>query len=134
MIATTLHDDVLEIRLDNPPLNVMSRDLRISLLHKLADAQVDDEVKAIVLIGVGKAFSAGADITEFDDPDTSPALPEVVDAIEASTKPVVAAVQGLALGGGVEIALGCHYRLAAPQAKLGLPEVTLGLLPGARGT
>lgn len=134
MITTTLHDDVLEIQLDNPPLNVMSRDLRIRLLHKLAEAQLDDAVKAIVLASTGRAFSAGADITEFDDLDATPALPEVVDAIEASTKPVVAAIQGLALGGGVEVALGCHYRLAAPHAKLGLPEVTLGLLPGAGGT
>ncbi len=134
MITTTLHDDVLEIRMDNPPLNVMSRDLRIKLLRTLADAQADDAVKAIVLASAGRAFSAGADITEFDDPDMAPALPEVVDAIEASSKPVVVAVHGLALGGGVEIALACHYRLAVPQAKFGLPEVTLGLLPGAGGT
>lgn len=134
MITTTLHDDVLEIRMDHPPLNVMSRDLRIKLLQALADAQADDAVKAIVLASAGRTFSAGADITEFDDPDITPTLPEVVNALEASSKPVVVALQGLALGGGVEIALGCHYRLAAPQAKLGLPEVTLGLLPGAGGT
>ena len=109
MIATTLHDDVLEIRMDNPPLNVMSRDLRIKLLRTLADAQADDAVKAIVLTSAGRAFSAGADITEFDDPDMTPALPEVVDAIEASTKPVVVALHGLALGGAVEVALSCHY-------------------------
>ncbi|GAB1407144.1 3-hydroxyacyl-CoA dehydrogenase NAD-binding domain-containing protein [Thermomonas brevis] len=134
MIATTLHDDVLEIRMDNPPLNVMSRGLRIALLQALAEAQDIDAVKAIVLTGTGKAFTAGADITEFGSPTMMPALPEVVDALEASGKPVVAAIQGLALGGGVEIALGCHYRLAAHEAKFGLPEVNLGLLPGAGGT
>ena len=133
MIVTTLHDDVLEIRLDNPPLNVMGRSLRIDLLRALAAAGDDDAVKAIVLASTGKAFSAGADITEFGTA-MDPALPELVDAVEACTKPVVAAVQGLALGGGVEILLGCHYRLAVPQARFGLPEVTLGLLPGAGGT
>lgn len=133
MIVTTLHDDVLEIRLDNPPLNVMNRSLRIDLLQALADARDDDAVKAIVLAGTGKAFSAGADITEFGS-DMDPALPKLVDAVEDCTKPVVAAVQGLALGGGVEILLGCHYRLATRAAKFGLPEVTLGLLPGAGGT
>ena len=134
MIATTLHDDVLEIRLDNPPLNVMSRGLRIALLQALAEAQDNDAVKAIVLASTGKAFTAGADITEFGSPTMLPALPEVVDALEASGKPVVAAIQGLALGGGVEVALGCHYRLAVPGATFGLPEVNLGLLPGAGGT
>ena len=134
MILTTLHDDVLEIRMDNPPLNVMSRGLRIALLQALVEAQDNDAVKAIVLTGTGKAFTAGADITEFGSPTMMPALPEVVDALEASGKPVVAAIQGLALGGGVEIALGCHYRVATPAAKFGLPEVNLGLLPGAGGT
>ena len=134
MIATTLHDDVLEIRMENPPLNVMSRGLRIDLLKAIGDAQSDPAVKAIVLASTGKAFTAGADITEFGKPGMDPNLPELVDAIEASAKPVVAAIQGLALGGGVEIALGCHYRIATPQARFGLPEVNLGLLPGAGGT
>ena len=133
MIVTTLHDDVLELRLDNPPLNVLSRPLRAELLDALAKAQADDSVKGIVLSSTGKAFTAGADITEFGDL-LEPSLPALIDAIEASTKPVVAAIQGLALGGGVEVALGCHYRLGVPQARLGLPEVTLGLLPGAGGT
>ena len=134
MIATTLHDDILEIRMDNPPLNVMSRALRTDLLKALGEAQTDIAVKAIVLASTGKTFTAGADITEFGKPAMEPTLPEVVCAIEASRKPVIAAIQGLALGGGVEIALGCHYRLATPQAKFGLPEVSLGLLPGAGGT
>ena len=134
MIATTLHDDVLEIRMENPPLNVMSRGLRIDLLKAIGDAQSDPAVKAIVLTSTGKAFTAGADITEFGKSGMDPNLPELVDAIEASAKPVVAAIQGLALGGGVEIALGCHYRIATPQARFGLPEVNLGLLPGAGGT
>ena len=133
MIVTTLHDDVLEIRMDNPPLNVMSRPLRIALLEALAAAQADDAVKAIVLSSTGKAFTAGADITEFGEL-LQPSLPTMIDAIEGCGKPVVAAIQGLALGGGVEVALGCHYRVTTPQARLGLPEVTLGLLPGAGGT
>ena len=134
MIATTRHDGILEIRMDNPPLNVMSRGLRSDLLRAIIDAQADTSVKAIVLASNGKTFTAGADITEFGCTSMEPELPELVDAIEASGKPVIAAIQGLALGGGVEIALGCHYRLATPQAGFGLPEVKLGLLPGAGGT
>ncbi|WP_150292844.1 3-hydroxyacyl-CoA dehydrogenase NAD-binding domain-containing protein [Sphingobium estronivorans] len=134
MIETKLHGDVLEIVLAHPPVNALGEAVRKGLYGAIADAQADDRVKAIVIRGSGRLFSGGADITEFGQPLVPPALPEVVDATEASAKPVVAAIHGLALGGGLEVALGCHYRIAARGAKLGLPEVTLGLLPGAGGT
>ncbi|WP_176595505.1 MULTISPECIES: 3-hydroxyacyl-CoA dehydrogenase NAD-binding domain-containing protein [Sphingobium] len=134
MIETHLHDDILEIVLNNPPVNALSAAVRIGLSQTVAGAQTDSAVKAIVIRGSGRLFSAGADITEFGKPLTEPNLPAVIDAIEASGKPVVAAIHGSALGGGLEIALGCHYRIATPSAKLGLPEVLLGILPGAGGT
>jgi len=134
MIETKLHDDVLEIVMNNPPVNALGAGVRQGLGKALAEAQDDPAVKAIVIRGGGKMFSGGADITEFGKPPADPWLPQLVDAIEASAKPVVAAVHGMALGGGLEVALGCHYRIASPKAKLGLPEVSLGLLPGAGGT
>ncbi len=134
MIETHLHDDILEIVMNNPPVNALDVRVRDGLEKAIRGAQSDDAVKAIVIRGGGKLFSAGADITEFGKPPSNPSLPEVIDAIEASTKPVIAAIHGTALGGGLEIALGCHYRIATPGAKLGLPEVALGLLPGAGGT
>lgn len=134
MIETHLHDDILEIVIANPPVNALGAAVRQGLNNAVADAQTDHGVKAIVIRGGGKLFSGGADITEFGQPQTDPSLPDVVDAIEASAKPVVAAIHGMALGGGIEVALGCHYRIATPKAKLGLPEVSLGILPGAGGT
>src|SRR5207237_7609409 len=102
----------------------------------IEDAQADDSVKAIVIACEGQTFFAGADVPEFGTPKAfeQPMLPQVVDRIENCTKPVVAAIHGTALGGGLEVALSCHYRVAVPSAKLGLPEVKLGLLPGAGGT
>jgi 3-hydroxyacyl-CoA dehydrogenase len=134
MIEATQHDDVLEIVLSNPPVNALSAAVRQRLAKAIAGAQSDSSIKAIVIRGAGKFFSGGADITEFDQPPIDPWLPEVIDAIEASGKPIVAAIHGMALGGGLEIALGCHFRIAVPSAKLGLPEVKLGILPGAGGT
>lgn len=134
MINTQLHDDVLEIVIHNPPVNALGARVRQGLWTAIANGQADPEVKAIVIRGAGKLLSGGADITEFGKLAVDPGLPELVDAIEASVKPVVAAIHGMALGGGLEVALGCHYRIATPKAKLGLPEVTLGLLPGAGGT
>lgn len=134
MIETTLHDGVLEIILATPPVNALGQGVRSALREAITDAQTNDAVSAIVIRGNGRMFSAGADISEFSKPLVEPNLPEVVDAIEASRKPVVAAIHGSALGGGLEIALGCHYRIAAPAAKLGLPEVLIGVLPGAGGT
>lgn len=134
MIHTTLHDQVLEIVLDNPPVNTIAHAVRGALFAAIADAQTDNAVKSIVIRGDGRMFSAGADISEFDSPLVEPNLPQVIDAIEASEKPVLAAIHGSALGGGLEVALGCHYRIATADARLGLPEVLIGILPGAGGT
>ena len=124
------------LTIDNPPVNAISVAVVTGLRDAMAALGSDESVHAIVITGAGRAFVAGADIREFGKPRPAdaPTLPEVIDAIESSDKPVVAAINGVAAGGGLEIALGCHYRVAAPAARLGLPEVTLGLIPGAGGT
>jgi 3-hydroxyacyl-CoA dehydrogenase len=127
-------DDILVITLDHPPVNALSADVRRDLAQAIDAAQSDPQVRAILLVGAGKNFIAGADIREFGKPPKPPALPDVCNQIEASAKPVVAVLHGAALGGGLEVALAAHYRVALPSAKLGLPEVNLGLLPGAGGT
>ncbi|CAB3625113.1 3-hydroxyacyl-CoA dehydrogenase [Achromobacter marplatensis] len=127
-------DDILVITLDHPPVNALSADVRHDLAAAIQAAQSDRQVRAILLVGAGKNFIAGADIREFGKPPKPPALPDVCNQIEASDKPVVAVLHGAALGGGLEVALAAHYRVALPGAKLGLPEVNLGLLPGAGGT
>ena len=130
------HDDVALLRLDNPPVNGLSWAMRAALGERVAEALADDAVKAIVLAGADRMFCGGADIREFSapPPPNAASLPAVLDEIEASPKPVVAAIHGVAAGGGMEVALACHVRLAAPGTRLGLPEVTLGILPGAGGT
>lgn len=120
--------------IDYPPVNVLGAAVRAGLARKLEAALADASVRAIVIACAGKTFSAGADIGEFDGPMAEPTLQAVFASIEASNKPIVAAVHGMALGGGVELALACHYRVASADAKLGLPEITLGLIPGAGGT
>nr|WP_150129828.1 3-hydroxyacyl-CoA dehydrogenase NAD-binding domain-containing protein [Bosea sp. RAC05] len=120
--------------IDSPPVNALGQALRAGLARVIAEAGADPTVSAIVLAAAGRAFIAGADISEFGKPPLAPYLPDVLDAIEACPKPVVAAIQGAALGGGLEVALACHGRVAAPAASLGLPEVKLGLIPGAGGT
>ena len=122
------------IEINSPPVNALSHAVRIGIIRALQAAQNDKDVEGIVLVCVGRTFIAGADIREFGLPPKVPYLPEVVAALEASPKLVVAAIHGTALGGGFEIALGCHYRVARVDAKVGLPEVKLGLLPGAGGT
>lgn len=122
------------VTIDNPPVNALSAPVRQGLAAAIEQANADKAVIAIVIASVGKAFIAGADISEFGKPPTPPALPDLLDAIEGSAKPVVAAIQSVALGGGLEVALACHGRVALPAAKLGLPEVKLGLIPGAGGT
>ncbi len=132
----TIQNAVAVITLDNPPVNSLSHALRERIVRQLEAAQADPSVLGIVLTGSDKAFSAGADMTEFGTPlqFQEPILLSVVAAIEASRKPVVAALSGVALGGGLELALACHGRVALESARVGLPEVTLGLIPGSGGT
>jgi 3-hydroxyacyl-CoA dehydrogenase len=127
-------DGVGVITLDNPPLNVLSGEVRDGLLAAVRLAGEDNAARAVVLTGAERTLSAGADITEFDGPLKGADLNEICAAIEELGKPVVAAIHGVTMGGGVEISLACHYRVAAKDARLGLPEVKLGLLPGAGGT
>ncbi len=134
-VATlAVEGEIAVLTLNSPPVNALSQTVREGILNGVVKALAEDAVKAIVLICAGRTFIAGADITEFGKPPRAPALREVEDAIENSPKPVIAAIHGTALGGGLEVALCCHYRIAVPSAKCGLPEVNLGLLPGAGGT
>jgi 3-hydroxyacyl-CoA dehydrogenase len=135
-VEYTLRDGVAVLAFANPPVNSLSHALRQELVESLDRAVADAAARAIVLIGSNGTFSAGADIKEFGTPAMlkAPSLLHVIAAFEDSTKPVVAAIAGLALGGGLELALGCNYRVVHKDAKLGLPEVKLGLLPGAGGT
>lgn len=134
VVQTRLDGEVLVVSIHNPPVNALGQAVRAGLLAAVEQAAADAAVKALLIVGEGKAFIAGADIREFGKPAMPPSLPEVCNAIEASPKLVVAAIHGPALGGGLEVALSAHYRLALPKALLGLPEVNLGLLPGAGGT
>lgn len=122
------------IRINNPPVNALSHKVRRGILEGIQRALADAQVTAIGIYCEGRTFIAGADIREFGKPPEAPSLPEVTDAIEASTKPVVAMIHGTALGGGLEIALASHYRIAARDSQFGMPEVNLGLIPGAGGT
>jgi len=122
------------ITMNNPPVNGLGNALRAALMAHLKKAEADPAVKGAVIIGSAKAFSGGADIREFGKPREKPDLFEVNDQQDAMSKPLVAAIGGFALGGGLELALGCHYRVAAPRSQLGLPEVKLGILPGSGGT
>ncbi|KQM72101.1 3-hydroxyacyl-CoA dehydrogenase NAD-binding domain-containing protein [Sphingomonas sp. Leaf20] len=133
-IRTERHDDVLVIISNNPPVNALGAAVRQGLEAAIKEGVADASITAMVIRCDGRTFFAGADITEFGKPMVEPGLPTVVDMIEASSKPVVAAIHGTALGGGCEVTLGCHYRVAVPSAKIGTPEVKLGLLPGAGGT
>ena len=134
VVHTERQGAILIVRIDNPPVNALGAAVRQGLFQAMGQAESDPAVKAVVIVGEGKAFIAGADIREFGQPAVPPSLPEVCNRIEALDKIVVAALHGSALGGGLEVALAAHYRVALPAAKLGLPEVTLGLLPGAGGT
>jgi 3-hydroxyacyl-CoA dehydrogenase len=122
------------IEIDNPPVNASSQAVRAGLADAIRRIEQSPDVAAAVIACAGRTFVAGADIREFGQPPREPHLPDVVNAIEASTKPVVAAVHGSALGGGFEIALACHGRVFAKDASAGLPEVKLGIVPGAGGT
>ncbi|SFP61281.1 3-hydroxyacyl-CoA dehydrogenase NAD-binding domain-containing protein [Sphingomonas rubra] len=133
-IRTERHDEILVIISDNQPVNALSAAVRQGLEAAIKEGVADASVEAMVIRCDGRTFFAGADITEFTKPPVDPLLPTLVDMIEASDKPVLAAIHGTALGGGCEVALASHYRIAVPSAKLGTPEVKLGLLPGAGGT
>jgi 3-hydroxyacyl-CoA dehydrogenase len=129
-----LRDNVALMTIDNPPVNPLSSGVRQGLADGLSKALADDQVAAIVLTGAGRAFIAGADISEFSGKSEGPGLQDCLKAMDDSDKPIVAAINGTAFGGGLEVALCCHYRVIAPTAPVGLPEVKLGLLPGAGGT
>ena len=132
--SLAVKDEVAVITLNSPPVNALSANVREGLNNGVSAAIEDVSVKSIVIICEGRTFIAGADITEFGQAPKGPSLYDVQDMIENSPKPIVAAIHGTALGGGLEVALTCHYRIAVPSAKCGLPEVNLGLLPGAGGT
>ena len=136
VVTTTNRDGVAVITLQSPPVNGLGATVRTGLQAAVEAASSDDAVHALVITGAGKMFCGGADIREFGQapPPGTPPLPTVIDAIEASAKPTVAAIHGFALGGGLELALGCHVRVAATGTKVALPEVTLGIVPGAGGT
>jgi 3-hydroxyacyl-CoA dehydrogenase len=136
VVETSVADGVAVIRFNNPPMNTLAHTLRSGVLGALQRAIADTTVKAIVLIGGGRAFCSGAEIREFNTPKAaiSPNSRELIAAVEASPKPVIAALHGVAMGGGLELAMGCHWRVASPGTQLALPEVKLGILPGAGGT
>jgi 3-hydroxyacyl-CoA dehydrogenase len=134
VVTRELCGKVLLVTIDHAPVNALSADVRRGLLAAIEAADADHAVEAVLIVGAGRNFIAGADIREFGKPPVPPSLPDVCNRIEACTKPVVAAIHGAALGGGLEVALAAHYRIAVDGAKLGLPEVQLGLLPGAGGT
>ncbi len=134
LLQVSHEGDIAVLTLNSPPVNALSTALRTAIVEAVQAADKDAGVHAIVLIGAGRGFSGGADITEFTKPPQKPTLHDMIDTIEGASKPVIAALHGSTLGGGCETALACHYRVAVPSAKIGLPEVKLGLLPGAGGT
>ncbi|MER2196528.1 3-hydroxyacyl-CoA dehydrogenase NAD-binding domain-containing protein [Methylobacterium brachiatum] len=134
MVRYEVDGGVAVLTLANPPVNALGAALRAALDGALARAEADEAVRAIVLAAEGKVFVGGADISEFGKPPQAPSLPDVLERLDAGRKPVVAAIGGAALGGGLELAMACHGRVAAPAAKLGLPEIKLGIIPGAGGT
>jgi len=133
-VSTQRDGAVAVIIVDNPPVNALKHEVRAGILENFTQAAADKSVEAIVLTGAGRTFMAGADITEFGKPMKPPGLSEVIAAIEKISKPTIAAVHGTPLGGGLEVTLGCHFRVAAPGTRLGLPEIKLGIIPGAGGT
>ncbi len=133
-VSSRVEREVAIIGIDHPPVNALAQPVRAALLEAVVRADGDASVRAIVITGSARGFVAGAEIRELDDPPLAPVLVDVLARIEACSKPVVAAIAGFALGGGLELAMACHARIATPDARLGLPEVKLGLLPGAGGT
>jgi 3-hydroxyacyl-CoA dehydrogenase len=136
LVKYQAHATIGVITVDNPPVNAVSIGVPRGVIEHLDSANADAGIEALVIHGSGRGFIAGADIREFDKPHPGeePTLNDMINALEASTKPVVAAIHGNALGGGLETAMGCHYRVAVADTNLGQPEVKLGLPPGAGGT
>ena len=138
MINQVIKHEIIEnigiIKGTNPPVNALSFDVRKGLIDTLNLFLEDDNIKGIILCGDGRTFFAGADISEFGKPMKLPSLNEVIQTFENSNKPIVAALHGTPLGGGLELAMGCNYRIALSSTTLGLPEVKLGIIPGAGGT
>ena len=128
------HDDIGVITIDNPPVNALGQAVRQGLVEAVTRGIEDGQARALLLVAKGRTFIAGADIREFGKPPQAPLLPDVIRHLESSRKPIVVALHGTALGGGLEVALGCQLRVALPGTRVGLPEVKLGLLPGAGGT
>ncbi|WP_372886521.1 enoyl-CoA hydratase/isomerase family protein, partial [Shimia sp.] len=133
-VRMTVNNGIAVIEIDNAPVNALSQAVRAGLIGSVRAADADDAVQAIVIYGAGRTFIAGADIKEFGKPPQEPHLPTLIDEMELVATPTVAALHGTALGGGLEVALGAHYRVALASARFGLPEVNLGLIPGAGGT
>ncbi len=133
-VTITYEGAIAVVTIDNPPVNALSQALRQALMEAVFTTEANETVSAVVLACAGRTFIAGADVNEFGKPPVPPHLPEVVTGIERAKKPWIAAIHGSALGGGLEVALGCAYRVAAASANLGLPEVKLGIVPGAGGT
>ena len=133
-VSVQREEDIAVILVDNPPVNALKHAVRLGILEEMRAAAADAGIRAIVLSAKGRTFMAGADISEFGKPLASPSLPEVIAFMETVPKPLVAAMFGTPLGGGLEITFGCHFRVAAPGTRLGLPEIKLGIIPGAGGT
>ena len=133
-VSLSFTDDIAIITIDSPPVNAINQPIRAGLKRTFEAAIGDPAVKAILLTGAGRTFAAGADLREFDEPIAEPGYHEVFRLIENSTKPVIVAMHGTALGAGLEAALACHYRCAAATARVGLPEISLGIIPGAGGS
>ena len=134
VVTIAREGNIAVVTIDSPPVNALSQAVRQGLVDAVSALDGDPEVSAVVLVCTGRTFVAGADVSEFDKSPQPPHLPDVISAIELSAKPWIAAIHGSALGGGLEVALGCRFRLATADASVGLPEVTLGLVPGAGGT
>src|SRR5437879_5457430 len=133
LVRFDVADGIGVITIDNPPVNALGPGVRDGIVEALEKGEADPSVKAMVMIGAGRSFIAGADIRQFGKPRPTPKR-RTYDVLDESRKPIVAAIHGYALGGGLENALACHYRIAVPSAKVGLPEVLIGILPGGGGT
>ena len=128
------HGDIFVIAINNPPVNALGKEVRAGICDAVKQFNLDKSAKVAIIYGIGRTFSAGADIREFGKPIAEPSLNSVIDTVENSEKPIIALLHGTVFGGGFELALGCHLRIGCDVMRLGLPEVNLGLIPGAGGT